>query len=163
MAVVKAFGSEGYESERVRERSEQRMASGSRSRGCRRASTGWSARCARSAPRSCSWSARSASPHGAISPGELLVFVSYTRKAQSPMRSFAREATKVAAAMARAERIAELLAADDVLPERAGRLPRRPRARATSRSRHVSFGYGDGAAGAARRLAARRGRASGSR
>ena len=39
--------------------------------------------------------------HGAISPGELLVFASYTRKAQSPMRSFARELTKVSATMAR--------------------------------------------------------------
>ena len=50
------------------------------------------------------------------------------------MRSFAREATKVAAAMARAERIAELLAADEVLEERpgayrGGRAARRRRAR----------------------------------
>ena len=36
------------------------------------------------------------------------------------MRSLAREATKVAAAMARAERVAELLAADEVLEERPG-------------------------------------------
>ena len=73
--------------------------------------------------------------HGAISPGELLVFASYTRKAQSPMRSFARELTKVAATMAKADRVAELLAADDVLARAARRLPRPARDAATSRSR----------------------------
>ena len=72
---------------------------------------------------------------GAITPGELLVFASYTRKAQSPMRSFAREMTKVAATMAKADRVAELMAADDVLPEPPGAY-RGGRARAAmSRSR----------------------------
>ena len=79
--------------------------------------------------------------HGAISPGELLVFASYTRKAQSPMRSFARELTKVAAAMAKADRIAELLAADDVLPEPPGAY-RGARAAGDVALEDVSFGYG---------------------
>ena len=100
--------------------------------------------------------------HGAISAGELLVFASYTRKAQSPMRNFAREMTKIAAAMAKADRIAELLAADDVLPEppdayRGGRADGRRRAR----GRLVRLRRG--ATGAAERLAAREARASGSR
>ena len=32
---------------------------------------------------------------GALSPGELIVFVSYTRKAHNPLRRLARETTKV--------------------------------------------------------------------
>ena len=55
--------------------------------------------------------------HGALSAGDLIVFVSYTRKAHSPMRSFAREATKLTAALARADRVAEVLSADEVLLE----------------------------------------------
>ena len=81
--------------------------------------------------------------NGAISPGELLVFVSYTRKAHGPMRSFAREATKVAAAMARAERIAELLATDEVIEDRPGAY-RGPRAAGEVAFESVSFGYGAG-------------------
>ena len=69
------------------------------------------------------------------------MFASYTRKAQSPMRSFAREMTKVAAAMAKADRIAELLAADEVLPEPPGAY-RGPRAAGDVAIEDVSFGYG---------------------
>jgi ABC-type multidrug transport system fused ATPase/permease subunit len=79
--------------------------------------------------------------HGAISPGELLVFASYTRKAQSPLRSFARELTKVSATMAKADRVAELLGSDEVLPDGgyAG-----PRAAGDVELDAVSFGYGEG-------------------
>ena len=49
------------------------------------------------------------------------------------MRSFAREAAKLTAALARADRIAEILAADEVL-EDGRRLPRPARARARSSS-----------------------------
>ena len=59
----------------------------SRSRGCRRASTGSSAsvRAVGTALVLVVGVLRVA--HGAICPGELIVFVSYTRKAHSPMRS----------------------------------------------------------------------------
>jgi ATP-binding cassette, subfamily B, bacterial len=80
--------------------------------------------------------------HGAISAGELLVFASYTRKAQSPMRDFARELTKVAAAMAKGDRIAELLEADDVLPEPPDAY-RGGRAEGDVALERVSFGYGE--------------------
>ena len=79
--------------------------------------------------------------HGAISPGELLVFASYTRKAQSPMRSFANELTKIAATMAKADRVAELLAADDMLPEPPNAY-RGARATGDVALEDVSFGYG---------------------
>ena len=143
MAVVKAFGSERFESDRVRSRSEERMAAGVRSPGCRRASTGSSARSGRSAPQLVLVAGALRVAAGAIGPGELLVFVSYTRKAHGPMRSIAREATKIAAAMARAERVAELLAEDEVLEERPG-AHRGGRARGDVALEGVSFAYGDG-------------------
>jgi ATP-binding cassette subfamily B protein len=117
MAVVKAFGSEGYESERVREGSARRLASGVEVARLQARFDGLvgSVRAISTALVLVIGAVRVS--HGAISPGELLVFASYTRKAQSPMRDFARELTKVAAAMAKGDRIAELLEADDVLPE----------------------------------------------
>ena len=64
---------------------------------------------------------------GAITPGDLVVFVSYAKKADSPLRHIARESVRIARSMARAERIAEILAAEEVLRGGAGRLPRRAR------------------------------------
>ena len=154
MAVVKAFGSEGYESERVREGSARRLASGVEVARLQARFDGLvgSVRAISTALVLVVGAIRVS--HGAISPGELLVFASYTRKAQSPMRDFAREMTKVAAAMAKGDRIAELLEADDVLPEPPGRLPRRARGgRRRARARLVRLRRG--AAGAARRLAPR--------
>jgi ABC-type multidrug transport system ATPase subunit len=57
---------------------------------------------------------------GAIGPGELVVMVSYANKVYKPMRTIARQVGRIPRAMARAERIAEVLAADEVLEERPG-------------------------------------------
>ena len=144
MAVVKAFGSEGFESDRVRDA--QRAADGapaSRSRGCRRASTGSSARCGRSARRSCSSSACSASPHGAIAPGELIVFVSYTRKAHEPDAQLRARGDEDRRRDGAGRPVAELLAADEVLEERPGAY-RGGRASGDVALEDVSFGYGAG-------------------
>ena len=117
MAVVKAFGSGGYESRRVREGSERRLAAGVEVARLQARFDGLvgTVRAVSTAIVLVAGTVRVS--HGAINAGELLVFAGYTRKAQSPMRSFARELTKVAAAMAKADRLAELLAADEVLPE----------------------------------------------
>src|ERR687895_2868192 len=117
MSVVKAFGSERFESNRVKEGSERRMAIGVEVARLQARFDGLvgSVRALGTALVLVVGAIRVS--HGAISPGELLVFASYTRKAQSPMRSLAREMTKIAATMAKAERLADLLAADDVLPE----------------------------------------------
>ena len=58
---------------------------------------------------------------GALTPGELVVFVTYTGKLYRPLRDLARTANRTSRAMARAERIGEILSADDVLHERPGR------------------------------------------
>ena len=139
MAVIKAFGSEDYESRRVREGSERRLAAGVEVARLQARFDGLvgSVRAFGTALVLVVGAIRVS--HGAISPGELLVFASYTRKAQSPMRSLAREMTKIAATMAKADRLAELLAADDVLPEGSYH-----GGRATGRVEldGVSFGYG---------------------
>jgi ATP-binding cassette, subfamily B, bacterial len=120
MAVVKAFGSEGFESDRVRARSEHRMRAGVEVARLQARFDGLvgAMRALGTALVLVVGVLRVAA--GAIGPGELIVIVSYSRRAHGPMRSLAREATKIAAAMARAERVAELLAADEVLEERPG-------------------------------------------
>jgi ATP-binding cassette, subfamily B, bacterial len=57
---------------------------------------------------------------GALSPGDLVVFATYARKLNSPLKDLAREAGKTSKALARADEIAELLAADEVLEDRPG-------------------------------------------
>jgi ATP-binding cassette subfamily B protein len=54
---------------------------------------------------------------GALSPGDLVVMVAYARRIYRPLRSMAREWVRLSRAMARAERVAEVLSAEDVLEE----------------------------------------------
>jgi ATP-binding cassette, subfamily B, bacterial len=120
MAVVKAFGSESFELERVQEQSERRMRLGIEASRLQAhfnglvgvlSSIGTAAVLVLGVFRVAS---------GVITPGDLVVFVSYAKKADSPLRSIARETVRIARSMARAERIAEILAADEVLEERPG-------------------------------------------
>ena len=120
MAIVKAFGSETHESARVRRGSEERMAAGVEVARLQARFDGLvgALRAVGTALVLVVGVLRVAD--GALSPGELIVFVSYTRKAHNPLRRMARETTKVAAAMARMERLADILGADEVLEERRG-------------------------------------------
>jgi ABC-type multidrug transport system fused ATPase/permease subunit len=117
MSVVKAFGAEEHESERVRSRSEQRMGIGVEVARLQARFDGivGSLRALATAVVTVFGVLRVW--HGSLSAGDLIIFVSYTRKAHSPLRSFAREASKLTAALARADRVAEVLSADEVLPD----------------------------------------------
>ena len=120
MAVVKAYGSESFELERVQERSEQRMRLGmeaSRLQAHFNSLVGLLSAVGTTAVLVLGVFRVAA---GAISPGDLVVFVSYARKADSPLRHIAAESVRIARSMARAERIAEILSADEVLEERPG-------------------------------------------
>jgi ATP-binding cassette, subfamily B, bacterial len=143
MAVVKAFGSERFESERVRRGSEERMAAGVEVARLQARFDGLAGAVRALATALVLVAGVLRVAAGELSPGELIVFVSYTRKAQSPMRSIAREATKVAAAMARAERVAEILASDEVVEEHP-RAYRSGRARGEVALERVSFSYEPG-------------------
>ena len=140
VAVVKVFGSERYERERVEERSEERMQIGmeaSRLQAHFNSLIGLLSAFGTAAVVVLGVFRVAA---GAITPGDLIVFASYARKVDSPLRHIAREAARIAKSMARAERIGEILAADEVLPEGphayAG-----PRARGEIVFENVSFGY----------------------
>jgi ATP-binding cassette subfamily B protein len=80
---------------------------------------------------------------GAIGPGELVVMVAYASRVYRPLRTIAREVSRISRSMARAERITEILAADDVLPERPGAYAG-PRARGALELDSVSFAYAPG-------------------
>ena len=140
MPVVKAFGSESYEHERVRSRSAERMAIGLQVARLQARFDGLVGVLSAIGTALVIVVGVLRVASGALSPGGLIVFASYARKAHSPLRSMAREATKVARAMARAERIAELLAADELLEERPG-AHHGARARGDVRLEAVSFAY----------------------
>jgi ABC-type multidrug transport system fused ATPase/permease subunit len=53
----------------------------------------------------------------ALSPGDLVVMLTYTRRIYKPLRDIAREAGRISRSMARADRLAEILAADALLAE----------------------------------------------
>ena len=80
---------------------------------------------------------------GAISVGAIVVFVQYARRLYRPLKDIARHSTKISRAMARAELIGEVLAADDVLPEPVG-APTPGRAVGAVALQDVSFSYAEG-------------------
>jgi ABC-type multidrug transport system fused ATPase/permease subunit len=79
---------------------------------------------------------------GVLTPGDLVVMYSYVRRVYRPLRDLARQAGRVSRAMARAERIVEVLAADAVLPERPDAYAG-GRARGALELRDVEFAYDD--------------------
>lgn len=140
MAVVKAYGSERFELERVQDRSERRMHLGieaSRLQANFNTLVGILSAVGTAAVLVLGVFRVAA---GAITPGDLVVFVSYAKKADSPLRHIARESVRIARSMARAERIAEILAADEMLAERPGAY-RGGRAAGEVAFEDVSFAY----------------------
>jgi ATP-binding cassette, subfamily B, bacterial len=77
---------------------------------------------------------------GALSPGDLVVMVAYARRVYRPLRAMSREWVRLSRAMARAERVAEVLATDDALEE-GGRTPPAGAARGRLDFDRVSFAY----------------------
>jgi ATP-binding cassette, subfamily B, bacterial len=137
---VKAFGAEPYEHERVRDKSEERLRAGYDA-------TRIESRFARiidfvgaagTAAVLVVGVLRVAS--GVVGPGELVVMVAYTKKMHRPLRDIARQAGRIARSMARAERISEILATDDVLVDRPHAY-RGPRADGALDVDGVSFSY----------------------
>jgi ATP-binding cassette subfamily B protein len=137
---VKAFGSEPYEHRRLRSKSEERLSAGydlARIQGRFSrvvdviGSVGTAAVLVVGVFRVSS---------GALGPGELVVMVSYASRVYRPLRDIARQVGRIARSMARAERITEILAADDVLEERPGAYDGPP-ARGELELESVSFSY----------------------
>jgi ATP-binding cassette subfamily B protein len=142
MQVVKAFGAEEHESERIRDKSEQRMGVGVEVARLQARFDGTVGVLRAFATALVTVFGVVRVSKGELSAGDLIIFVSYTRKASSPMRSFAREASKLTAALARADRIAEILATDEVIEDKPGGYSGPP-AHGAIALEHVSFAYGD--------------------
>jgi ATP-binding cassette, subfamily B, bacterial len=120
MPVVKAFGSEEYESGRIASRSALRKEIGVEAAKAEARFSGLVEIIGAVARGSVLVFGVFRVAAGAISPGDLVVFVTYANKTYRPLRDIARQATKVSRAMARADRVAAILAADQVLEERSG-------------------------------------------
>jgi ATP-binding cassette, subfamily B, bacterial len=118
MQVVKAFGSESYEHERVSGRSEARRRLGVELSRLESRFTGLIDVIGAFGTALVIVVGVLRVAAGALSPGDLIVFASYSRRLYRPLRDIARQASRVSRAMARAERIAELLGADEALEER---------------------------------------------
>lgn len=77
---------------------------------------------------------------GLLSPGELTVVVTFAKRVYRPLRNIAKEASRVSKALARADRVAEILVADDVLPD-ATHGYHGPRASGEVQLDRIVFGY----------------------
>ena len=81
--------------------------------------------------------------HGAITPGELIVFVSYLRGAYRPLRRISKTVQRSAKALAAAERIVEVLDVEPQLTDSPGARPA-PAFRGRIAFDHVDFSYTSG-------------------
>jgi ATP-binding cassette subfamily B protein len=86
------------------------------------------------------WAGTLRALHGAITPGELVVFISYLRAAYRPLRRASKTVQRSAKAQAAAERIVELLETEPELTDAADAVPA-PRFTGRIAFEDVGFGY----------------------
>jgi ATP-binding cassette subfamily B protein len=120
MPVVKASGSERFEGERVHVRSVERMRIGIQVSRLQARFDGLIGVVSAVATALVIGFGVLRISAGSLSAGDLVVFATYVRRLNSPLRTIAREATKVSRTMARADRIAEVLAVDELVEDRPG-------------------------------------------
>jgi ATP-binding cassette, subfamily B, bacterial len=117
MQVIKAFGTERFEHDRVQMRSAERLEVGVESS---RVEARFGALIdmlgAVATALVLSLGVLSVA-NGRITPGDLVVVVAYTNKLYKPLKDIAKQASRAARALARLERIAEILSSDMVLAE----------------------------------------------
>ena len=143
MAVIKAFGAEDIERQRVTAPSKQRMVLGVEVARLQAAFNGLVTVLVALGTAAIVVVGAIRIASGSLTVGDLVVFATYAQRVNRPLRDIAREWTKVAKTLARADRIGELLALDDVLVERHGAYSG-PRAEGAIELDNVSFGYEDG-------------------
>jgi ABC-type multidrug transport system fused ATPase/permease subunit len=120
MRVIKAFGAERFEHERVRVESEERRQAGIEATRARARFSGTIDLLGALGTALVLVVGVLRVAAGALTPGDLVVIVAYTRKIFKPLREIADEAAQVMKSLASGDRIAEVLAADQVLDERPG-------------------------------------------
>ncbi|MEJ6392004.1 ABC transporter ATP-binding protein [Gymnodinialimonas sp. 2305UL16-5] len=82
---------------------------------------------------------------GRITPGDLLIFVSYLKHTFRPVRGYAKYAARLAKALAAGERVVALLDEDDAVRDRADARPA-PEFNGTLHFENVRFAHADGRA-----------------
>ncbi len=117
MPVVKAFGSERYEYERVWLRSRWRLAIGLRLGRLEASFDGLTTLLGAVGTALVLAVGVTRVASGAITVGALIVFAAYARRINSPLKSIARDVTRAGIVAPRADRVAQILAADEKLPE----------------------------------------------
>jgi ATP-binding cassette subfamily B protein/subfamily B ATP-binding cassette protein MsbA len=117
MPVIKAFGSERFEHDRVWLRSHRRLAIGMALARLEATFDGVTTMLGAVGIALVLVVGVFRVASGAITAGELIVFAAYARRINSPLRSIARDVTKAGIVGARSERVAQILAADERLPE----------------------------------------------
>lgn len=80
---------------------------------------------------------------GQLTPGELVVFITYLKSAFRPVRNFAKYSARIAKASAAAERVLEVLEQEPEVTDRPD-AREAPPLRGAVRFEAASFGYGDG-------------------
>ena len=143
MPVIKAFGSEGYEYERVSLRSHRRMAIGLRLARLQAAFDGYTTLLGALGAAAVLIVGVFRVSSGAITAGELIVFATYARRVNGPLRSLARDVTRAGIVAPRAERVAQILSAEHQLPEPPDAYAGPP-AEGDIELRSVSFAYEPG-------------------
>jgi ATP-binding cassette subfamily B protein/subfamily B ATP-binding cassette protein MsbA len=137
---VKAFGSEPYEHKRLRGKSEERLRAGYDVSRIESQFARVIQLIGALGMASVLFVGVFRVARGALTPGELVLMFAYTKKTQRPLRDIARQAGRISRSMARAERITEILAIDDMLKERTGAHDGPP-ARGGLEFDSVSFSY----------------------
>src|SRR5919107_5545012 len=140
MRVVKAFGGERYEAERVFERSEERRQQGVYAANLEAKFSGAVDVLGSVAVAVVLVLGAYRAASGAITVGDLVVIAQYARRMYRPLSDLAKQSTRVSRAMARAERVAEVLGADEVLEDRPGAFAA-GRAEGDVELRDVAFHY----------------------
>jgi ATP-binding cassette, subfamily B, bacterial len=140
MREVQAFGSEEYEQARLRAKSEERRRAGIESATIEARFSGvidvTGALAVALVLTVGVWRVRS----GYITPGELVVVATYAGRLYRPLSTMAKQGSKISKTLARGDRIAEILAADEVLEERPNAY-RGGRATGEIQLDRVVFGY----------------------
>lgn len=140
MPVIKAFGSEGFEYGRVERLSETRRLIGVEAARAQARFSGFIDVLGAVAASSAIVFGVVRVAAGVLTPGDLVVFASYAARTYKPLRELARQAAKTSRALARADRIVEILAVEQRLEERSGGLVP-ARAIGTIGLANVSFAY----------------------
>ena len=117
MQVIKAFGTERYEHDRVHLRSAERLAVGVESSRVEARFGALVDVLGAVATALVLGLGVLSVADGRISPGDLVVVVSYTNKLYKPLKDIAKQASRAARSLARLERIAEILSSDMVLQD----------------------------------------------